>query len=239
MSSLQYSSQPKLGRSWVGFVGRLLAVALVGLAVFSGFRIFQGLTRPAASGPQSAEERIIQDAMAAVEQNPKDAEARWRLSVALSTVKDYKRAFAEAEQAVRLDSKKAECFYALGLAYRGLGDRDRAIKAFKKGVSIPGSFGEIYREMFYDLGQTLTETGRHKEAVEAYKGALVSGPEATYVVIALADAFRKSGDIPRAKREYLAVLGYDPTNTQAEKALRELKVPQKEIDAAKKSPDLH
>lgn len=221
----------------MGPAGKLLALALLAVIAFSAFQIVQGLTRNPSEGPRSEEERIVQDAMAAVQQDPKSAEARWRLSVALSTVKDYQRAFAEAEQAVKLNAKAPEPFYALGLAYRGLGDKDRAIKAFEKAGSIPGAFSDVYREIFFDLGETLTEAGRHKEAVKAFQNALVNGPEATYVVLALADAYKKTGDVKRAKVEYLAVLGYDPTNEQAMKAVKELGATDKEIEAAKKPVD--
>lgn len=235
MSSLEYSSRPRFGRSWIGVTGRLIGVALVGVIGLSAFQLVQTLNEDTSS-PRSEEERIVQDALAAVEQDPNNAEARWRLSIAYSTVKDYQRAFDEAEQSVRLNRKAPEPFYALGLAYKGLGDDERAIKAYQKAASIPGSYGDIYREIYYDLGQTLSDTGRHKEAVKAYQSALANGPEATYVVIALARAYDKAGDKKSAKHEFLAALSYDPTNQSVLDSAKALGATQQEIETAVNPP---
>jgi hypothetical protein len=52
-------------------------------------------------------------------------------------------------------------------------------------------------------------------------------------VIALAEAYEKSGNTTRAIEEYLAVLGYDPTNDAVEESLRRLGVDSERIEAAR------
>jgi len=210
----------------------LAIIAALGASLFAGVRIVTALTTEQA-GPMSAEERIIEDALLAIQQDPNNVQARWQLSLALSTIGDHQQAKTEAEQAVELDSQSVEGFYALGVAYRGLGDTERAEKALIKAGSIPGSVGEVYREIFFELGEIRMAAGRYDEAVEAFEGALANGPEATYVVIALADAYMKAGDANRAKEEYLAVLGYDNDNETALAALRQLGATDAEIEAAR------
>lgn len=234
MSKLDYSAPPKLGTGWVLAGARLASVVLLVVTGFFAIQAVSALTGgSSAAGPRSAEERILEDAYAAVNQNPQSVHARWQLSLALSTVGQYSQAKSEAETAVKIDPQSVEAFYALGIAFRGLGDSERAIKSFEKGGSLPGSVTEIYRELFYDLGELLSETGRHDEAVAAFGSALASGPEATYVVIRLAEEYVTVGDTDKAKTEYLAALGYNPDNMQIEAALRELGATDEEIEDAR------
>ncbi len=232
MGKLTFTTRPGYGPGLALTAVRVALVAAFAVTVFGGVRVVGALTSEP-TGPASAEERIIDDALRVIKQDPTNVQARWQLSLALSTIGDYRQAHSEAEQAVELDGRSVEAFYALGVAYRGLGDLDRAEKAFGKAGSIPGSLGDVYREVYYDLGEVRMELGRYEEAVDAFERALASGPEATYVVIALADAHRKVGNTDRAIEEYLAVLGYDIENETALAALRELGVSESEIEAAK------
>jgi len=227
-----YTSRPGYGRGVIVALLVLAIVAALGASLFAGVRIVSALTADQA-GPASAEERIIEDALLAIQQDPNNVQARWQLSLALSTVGDYQQAKTEAEQAVEIDPQSVEGFYALGVAYRGLDDAERAEKALVKAGSIPGSIGDVYREIFFELGEVRMAAERYDEAVAAFEGALANGPEATYVVVALADAYLKAGDTDRAKEEYLAVLGYDNNNDTALAALRQLGATDAEIEAAR------
>lgn len=234
MSSITYTQRPRLGPGRLKLVIWMVAAALIAVNVWTGYRIVQGLTDSASgAGPASAEERIVRDAYAAVQQDPKSADARWQLSIALSTVGDYREALDAAEQAVKLDKKKVECYYALGLAYQGLGDKERAEKALTKASSLPGALGEVYRDVYYDLGLLRQDMGDSKGAVQALEAALGNGPEATYIVIALADAYRESGNEKRAIEEYSAALGYDPDNQDIARKLKEMGVSDADIEKAR------
>ncbi len=212
----------------------LVLAALIVITALNSVRIVTGLRADVAGrGARSTEERYLQDALAAVKQDPNSLQARWQLSIALSTVGEYSRAQAEAEQAVKLDEESVEAFYALGVAYRGLRDNVRAEKALAKSAGFPGSHSEIYREVYYELGEVRSELGDAQGAVTAFQGALGNGPEATYIVVRLAQAYLDVGETERAKEEFLAVLGYDPENEIAETALLEMGVGRDEIDAAR------
>lgn len=233
MGRVTFTSKPGYGQGIGTAALWTIALAALAVSIVSGVRIVGTLSADGTSGPASVEERIIDDALAAIQLDPNNVQARWQLSLALSTIGDHRRAKTEAENAIAIDSQSVESFYALGVAFRGLGDLERAEKSFVKAGSLPGSFGEIYREIYYDLGEIRMEDGRYAEAVEAFRGALANGPEATYVVIALADAYLKAGDTERAIEEYLAVLSYDRDNVVAMQTLRDLGVSDAEIEAAK------
>lgn len=234
MSPLTYASKPRFGAGWKRAAYGFAVVGLVAVSLTFGFRLLGVLTGDAsAQGPRSTEERLFEDAVAAVNADPESVRARWELALALSTVGDFSRAKLEAEQAVKLDPESVEAFYCLGLAYRGLGDLERAEKALAKSAALPNSVADVYREVFFELGEVRRELGDSEGAVAAFESALANGPEATYVVIALADAYREVGNDDRAIAEYIAVLGYDPENERAESALRELGVAESEIEQAR------
>lgn len=239
MSTLSYTKKARLGTGWIELVLRVAAVALVGLTIWAGLRIVSSLNAAVQSdAPRSTEERIIDDARQAVAQNSDSVTARWQLSLALSTIGSFEEALTEAEEAARIDGSKPEPFFALGVAYKGIDDLGRAEKAFQKAVSIPGAMGDFYREAYYELGAVRTARGNHDKAVEALEQALVNGPEATYVVIALAEAYESAGNEERAIEEYSAALGYDPTNESVVKALESLGVSDADIEAAR-TPEAH
>lgn len=233
MGELTYKRNPKFGPGIGAVTFVLVGAVLLGLSAYYGVRIFTDVKRMSVGAPASVEERILSDAMAAAKQNPQSPEAQWRLSLALSTIGDFSAATESAEKAIKLDPKLTEPYYALGIAYKGTGDLARAEKALTKASETPGSHNEVYREVFFDLGLVRTELGDHKGAVKALEAALANGPEATYVVIALAGAYEDAGNTQRAIEEYLAVLGYDPTNQESEEALKRLGVSDKKIEAAK------
>lgn len=235
MSNLAYAQRPRFGQGWPRAVVTLLVVGLIAVCAWSVYRIATGLAATTSGAPAaSVEERIVSDALEAVQQNPSSAEAHWRLSIALSTIGDFAKASTEAEGAILLDKSKVEPYYALGVAYRGLKDPARAEKAFVKAASVDGATGDVYKDVFYDLGQVRLELGDSEGAVKAFESALANGPEATYIVVALADSYRQTGNVKRAKEEYLAVLGYDPSNAEAAKALKELGVSEAIMDQARK-----
>ncbi len=239
LSELSYSQRPRLGPGWARASYGLAIVLLSAASVWSAARIVGGVRQASTgAGPLSAEERVLRDAYEAVQQDPKSAAARWQLSLALTTIGDFTKAREHAEQAVRLDSKMVEAYYALGIAYRGLEDFERAEKALSKAAALPGSVSDVYRDVYYDLGQVRLELKDNRGAVEAFEAALANGPEATYVVIALADSYRLVGDDKRAKAEYLAALGYDPTNEDIATTLRAMGVAETEIERAR-NPGAH
>lgn len=234
MSAISYTRPPRFGVGWKRLAYASILVVLLVVSGWSVVRIVSGLEAVVSGGaPMSMEERIVRDAYEAVRQDPNNPTAHWRLSVALSTIGDHRRALDSAEAAVKIDAQMVEPFYALGLAYKGLGDLERAEKALAKAGSMPGTVGEVYREIFYDLGEVRLALNDAEGAVKAFESALANGPEATYVVVALADAYMEVGNTERAREEYLAALGYDPTNEMLAEKLRGLGVSDADIESAR------
>jgi len=207
-----------------GFILRfLLFLTIVAIGITAMFVVKAALIdKP--DGPRTAVEREIMDAEGAVKSDPTSVRARIKLSLAYSRVGRYNDAIEEASIAAKLDKASATAYYALGVARSRQGDDKKAIDAFKKAVSLETGTNEIYQQAYYELGDVHMRQKNYKEAVEAYKSALGNGPEATYVVIALARAYEKTGDIKSAITEYRSVLDYDPVNQEAKDALVRLGV---------------
>lgn len=207
-----------------GFILRFLiflVVLAIGVAVIF---VIKAALIDKPTGPRTEVEREIMDAEAAVKSDPTSAKARIALSLAYSRVGRYNNAVEEASVAAKLEKDNANAYYALGIARKRQGDYEQAIMAFKKAVGLNTTTNDIYQQAFYELGEVYTDQKNYKEAVRAYEGALANGPEATYVVIALARAYEKAGELKSAIEQYRAVLDYDPTNQEAKDALVRLGV---------------
>lgn len=208
----------------MGFVLRImifLTIVAIGVAlVFVMKAVLSG--KPA--GPRTAVEREIMDAEASVKSSPTSVKARITLSLSYSRAGRYNDAVEEASIAVKLDGNNATAYYALGVARARQGDAKEAINAFDKCLKLKTGMAEVNQQAYYELGEIYMQQKKYKEAVEAYKGSLANGPEATYVVIALAQAYEKVGNRQEAITEYRAILDYDPANQEAKDALTRLGV---------------
>lgn len=212
------------GAKLMGFVLRILiflTIVAIGIALIF---VMKAAISDKPTGPRTAVEREIMDAEAAAKSSPTSVKARITLSLAYSRAGRYNDAIEEASVAIKLDGSNATAYYALGVARSRQGDTEEAINAFNKCVKLQTGMADVNQQAYYELGEIYMKERKYKEAVEAYKGALSNGPEATYVVIALARAYEKVGNRQEAITEYRAILDYDPTNQEAKDALTRLGV---------------
>jgi TolB-like protein/Tfp pilus assembly protein PilF len=86
------------------------------------------------------------------------------------------RSVAELERAARrcvvLDAKNPHAQEAMGIAYRVLGESDKAIAAFDRAIRLNPSLGIAY----FSLGLTLTFVGRPEEGIEKLDKAMRLSP---------------------------------------------------------------
>lgn len=178
--------------------------------------------------PRTAVERSIMDAEAAVRGNPRNGEARLTLGMAYAEAGRYDKALRELETAVKLDPRNPEIYYGLGIVYKAMTEPDRAVEALSRATRLEGSMSDFYREAYYELGTVYRGQKKYKEAVAAFEGAMRNGPEATYVLVALAQAYEDAGDKEKAITEYREILRYRPEYKPAAEALARLTAANKE-----------
>ncbi|MBW6468644.1 MAG: tetratricopeptide repeat protein [Coriobacteriia bacterium] len=217
---------------WSERVAKVTASILLVSVLLAGVGLAYVLTLDRA--PSTLVEAVYADALAKVEAEPDDYEARIELAKALGAAGQYRKAVTQLEIAAELSPEDPEPHTLMGVIYRMAGDTDKAIAAHEKAVTLPDGMGDVYLESYYELGQLYVDEGEYDKAVEAFEQALVQGPELVYVAVALADAYEKAGDIEAAYEEYVRILPTAPGNPEIESAFARL---QDALGEAAEEPD--
>lgn len=133
-------------------------------------------------------------------------------------VERLERALAEVPAANRLH-------YLLGMAYRGLGDEEKARAHLAQrgmvGVRPPDPLLDqlealkLGERVHILRGQVAFRAGRFAEAVEAFRAAVEANPESVPARVNLGAALRAAGDRDGAVAEFRAALERDPDNATA------------------------
>ena len=101
-------------------------------------------------------------------QNPRQAEAIFRLGTIALQVKQYDKAEDFIRKAIKNGPAFAAMYINLGAALRNLKKYDDAIKAYKKALR----FGTHDVDAHYNAGRALQDAERYEEAQERYQKAL-------------------------------------------------------------------
>ncbi len=144
--------------------------------------------------------------------------------VSLST-KDYVRAVRYFERALSQVPGANRLHYPLGLAYRGLGDMEKAREHLEQrgdvGLRAPDPIFDAIEErktgerVMILEGRRAFAVGRYVEAAQAFQKALQSNPESIAARVNLASALGAAGEIEAAKEQYRHVLEVEPDNAAA------------------------
>ncbi|MFQ5636881.1 MAG: protein kinase [bacterium] len=86
---------------------------------------------------------------------------------------EFTQALTTAQHALDLDNNYAQAFTARGLAYFGLGDRESAIREYKKSLAID----ENQETAWNKLGDVYLRTKDYHKAIDAYERALSLDPD--------------------------------------------------------------
>jgi tetratricopeptide (TPR) repeat protein len=73
------------------------------------------------------------------------------------------------EGALNEDPANETLYLYLGIVYQQLGDREKAIATFKRGLAVPGTRKDL---LYYNIGNTFFSRGEHTTAEEMYTSAL-------------------------------------------------------------------
>lgn len=122
--------------------------------------------------------------------------------IAYGGKKDYDRALADFNEAIRLDPKLAAAYYRRGNIYANKGDYDRAIAEYSKAIQIDPKLVDAY----YKRGMVYGTKGDHDRAITDYSEVIRLDPEDadTYYKRAMAkvekgDTAGANADVERAK----------------------------------------
>jgi type IV pilus biogenesis/stability protein PilW len=117
-------------------------------------------------------------------------------------------AFEQYVKAVELDPEFADGHNALGLAYFGMKEYDKAIKHIKTAIKLNPNVPDYYN----NLGRVYTEMGRYNEAIENFKKAISFLVYATphFAHANLGWAYYKNGQIDEAFKELNVAIEMSP-----------------------------
>ena len=128
----------------------------------------------------------------------------------------------QAVLAERINDGEAQFFR--GVALDGLGDRARALKAYRQAVSLDGG-----RSTFrLRLARRLWETEQYYQAMYEWRMVLGQDPGNLEARLGLAHAAVKAGDRAAAAQEYLRILQIAPEQPEARRELGRLGRPSSE-----------
>ena len=167
-------------------------------------------------------ESLYRSILAAAAENPGALFGVGKTAVAR---KDYAVAVEQLEHALRRAPQATEIHYPLGLAYRGLGDAERALEHLEQRGDVPppqddpllGALVALAGGMrVHQLrGTALAQEGHYAEALTEFRRAVESDPDEPLVRTNLALTWIKFGDFSSARRELNAALALAPDDAFA------------------------
>lgn len=143
---------------------------------------------------------------AAIEIDPRSAEAVGNLGVALFSLGDPDRAIVCYRKAMELNPALATSYSNLGQALMALGRNTEAAHALLKAVELAPALADAW----VNLGAALNAMGQHQAAAEASRKALELSPDNIEAALNLGNAFKQDGMLQEAAHCYRRVIALCP-----------------------------
>lgn len=150
---------------------------------------------------------------------PYDPSAPKLLGDVFMREKAYKEAIWLYQKVVALTPSAPFTYLAIGKAYSRLGDKDKAIGAFRK--SLQQGQGDGLYEVKFLLGVLLSEKGEYNEAAHFFEGFLKKFPGDISTMNNLALVYEKTGKTAKAKLMWIKIKNAGD-DTRREKAERKI-----------------
>jgi tetratricopeptide (TPR) repeat protein len=130
----------------------------------------------------------------------------------------WSQALPEWEAVLAERTKDAEAQFFCGVALDGLGDRARALDAYRQAVAVDGGRSDFRLR----LARRLWETEQYYQAMYEWRMVLGQDPGNLEARLGLARAAAKAGDRAAAAQEYLRILQIAPDQPEARRELGRL-----------------
>lgn len=153
------------------------------------------------------------------------AACRYGLGQAALSGKDYKQAVEYLEQALREAPQANRIHYALAMAYRGLGDIEKARTHLEQqgpvGVRVSDPLIDDLRQLIHGdrlhliQGRKAFDAGRFSEAADEFRKAIAANPNGVSARVNLGASLAQMQDVAGAVEQYQHALKIDPVNATA------------------------
>ena len=165
--------------------------------------------------------------VAVIADRPGSAIAHYGLGRALGARGEMAAAVKSYSRAVELSPHFGTAHYALAMAYRTLGDRERAETHLARHREYQGRrppFDDPLRERIeaqktgpyhhLERGRQLNASGRHDEAIQAFEQALIIAPDLVHAHVNLVAAYTARGAFEKAAEHYHRALALAPNQPE-------------------------
>lgn len=150
-------------------------------------------------------EKAIEMYQKFIELEPKDSIGYYNLANVYRTLGNYSEAIRLYQKAIEI--KPNYTYYNnLGIAYALIGKVDDAIKQFHNALELEKN----YTYSLYNLGDTLRDRNRYKEAINFLQKAIDKDPHHPYAYTSLGICFQQMGDLDRAINYYELAIKMSP-----------------------------
>lgn len=134
------------------------------------------------------------------------------------------------EEEVAAGDASAAAYNYLGLAYSQLGNYEKSIDAFKRGLSTPGTNKKL---LAYNQGNSYFAIKNYNDAAKSYSMALAADPTYYSALLNRANAYLMAGSYKVAVEDYekyISVLPEDPQREEIERLISALSGELKRIE---------
>ncbi|MBC7884618.1 MAG: tetratricopeptide repeat protein [Saprospiraceae bacterium] len=125
-------------------------------------------------------------------------------------LEDYDSSILTVNEVVRIDPSNAEAFFMLGLNFRAIGDKERAISSFQTAVEMNSTLTDAW----IILGE-MYEEKKDPRALKYFESAIFSNPKSMQALHSKAFYLQNHGNIPGALEIYRTINLSDKTYMDA------------------------
>lgn len=125
-------------------------------------------------------------------------------------LEDYDSSILTINEVVRIDPQNAEGYFMLGMNFRALGEKERAINSFQTSVEMDSGLTDAWMI----LGE-MHEEKKDPKAIKFYESAVLSNPKSMQALHAKAFYLQNNGDVSQAQEIYRNIIVSDKTYAEA------------------------
>ncbi|RPI30595.1 MAG: tetratricopeptide repeat protein [Actinomycetota bacterium] len=197
-----------------------LKAVLVLVVVAIGYLAYTVLTGQSRDEEMAAASQTIGDLITSIEQNPNDLRLRLELAQAYGAAGQFDDAIEQFEVVLQLDANNPDALTGLGLIAMFEGEWESAEGHWRSVINEigAGQYAGVDQRLavaYHQLGATLIERGRYREATEYLLEALRISPHAADSHYALAVAYRELDAVARQRKHLEDALMFDPVMPEA------------------------
>lgn len=126
----------------------------------------------------------------------------------------YDEAIQLLQEVLKRDSHDIDAYDSLGTAYSAKGDKNQAIEAYKKGLTLDLSIQDKkdLNRIYENLGLAYYDMSQLDLAIDAFKGGIEADPNQATLYVNLGATYDKKGMLAEAIAAYQNALRLDPRN---------------------------